>query len=224
MNSVRPGVRAQQQQQKHLSTMLSPNLKSKVEINGNSKAPALKNFSFTQASKDTYVAIPLENIDSSIVSFLAGDKRNNWIYPVGHQVSQRFLEHPALKIYREAYDAGDSWAIGSKTELLEQRFRYQYTTYSKEYAYDVVTNLGAWTEGAPYRDHGINSFGSMTVNGRIVFDKANNQKLMQIEIFNRWSAGSLTRNPFTREPIFDDIKILQPVDVRVQIEVKDKLW
>jgi hypothetical protein len=55
----------------------------------------------------------------------------------------------------------------------------------------------------------------------MIFDKIKNSKSLDIEIFNRWSVGSLTRNPFTRKPMLNGG--LNNVDIFVQIQMKESL-
>jgi len=158
---------------------------------------------------------------SSILDFFGGGKKGDWFYLPGHDVSKRFSEHEALKPYIEAYEAGGKWAANRNEDILVQNFRRQHTTYAKDFAKDVVTLLGVLGEGRGKGDYGTNSYGSFSLRGQIKFDKKMNVKSFSAEIYNKWSIGSLTRNPFTRKPLLS--QGMNSVDMYVQISMSEKL-
>jgi hypothetical protein len=180
-----------------------------------------QSFEFTSPTANDHVAGEGENISSSIMSFLSGGKDGNWFYTPSHEVSKRMMEHSALSPYKEVYENGSNWLNASSEDKLIQNFRRQHTTYLKDFMVDVATIMGAWSEGWSYADFGTNSLGSFSVRGQMVFDRVSNMKSLNVEIYNRWSILSLTRNPFTREPMKTDG--MKSVDMYIQISMYDDL-
>ena len=185
-------------------------------------------FKFTEPTSKDHIAGSGENIDSSLIDFATGDGSSDWFYSPEHKVSKRFLEHSALAAYRKAFDNGNKWADGNNGDHLIQNFKRQHTTYYKDFKVDVATILGAWSEGRGHHDHGTNAYGSFSIRGQTIFNKINNTKTMNIEIFNRWSIESLTRDPTTRKTTslgkyINKYINIKPVDMYVQISLTEKL-
>ena len=194
-------------------------IEAAVPMSGGSQSSG--EFSFTQPKSGNHIAQDGENISSSILDFLTGGKANDWFYQQDHEVSKRLLRHEALKAYIEAYESSESWSKNDNEEFLIQDFGRQHTTYSNDFVKDVTNILGAWGEGKPYHDYGTNALGSFSIRGRLTFDKDTNSKSLSIEVFNRWSMSSLTRNPLTRQPMFNGG--LKNVNMYIQINLNGKL-
>ena len=81
-----------------------------------------------------------------------------------------------------------------RVEKKTQKIDFQFTANFEDFKSDAGSVLGFWREGAPYGDFGTQSFGSYHASGEITIDCCKKGKSIKLELFNRWSTPSLTRN------------------------------
>ena len=159
----------------------------------------------TDPSGLVHIARRNENLRAVVNDFLNGGPADWWLFTANHPVSRRFEKHQGLAWVWAVYDALDQYCccyskIGGPSRL-EQTVRGLYWATLGELGSDIHTSWGMLTEGAPYGDFGIQVVGSFDFWVEMKVDCVARTKSIQIQVYNTLSLRSLTRNPFTRQPL-----------------------
>jgi hypothetical protein len=184
------------------------------------RATPKNKFTFRIPENGGRIAGRSHNLTTTLSDFLDGGGESSWIFNPGHEVSARMLGHPFIENIYNAYSSGGMW-LHTGESYAEWNFDLQYTTFFTDFTNDVGDVLGFWGEGMRHRDFGTNLLGSFNVRGQIIFDRVNNMRSINLDIYNRFTGASMLRNPITRAP--GPGLGLSPVHTYIRISEKESL-
>lgn len=170
----------------------------------------------------TIVAGSGQNLINTIADFFDGGPSNTWVFNYPHNVAKRFQNDRGTKFLWDLYYKDlESYCQFEPGGKKTQKIDFQFTASFDDFKSDAFSVLGYWREGAPYGDFGTQSFGSYRATGEVTIDCCKREKSIKLELFNRWSTASLTRNPITRKSMMSG-NVWNPVDVYVKYDLHDE--
>jgi len=177
------------------------------------------------------VAGPDDNIATTVRDFFNGGPATDWYFNYPHPVTKRLLEQTPFKEFYDIYnnrsllykwckcvDDDFSGNIQQSTgnRVFEQEYDGQFVAPGINFLSDVYDVWGAFGEGTPHNDWGLNIFGSYAAKIKLRVDCENRTASLNFEAWNSWSMASLTRLPIVRDFSFITNNALNPVTITLQ--------
>ena len=145
------------------------------------------------------------NFGQTIFDFFDGGESNTYEFNYPHPLAARLLQNPMLQGFVNWYkNEGPLYCKGRKCSDPSSHVdegEVSFTASSSDFVNDILTEMGAYGEGFSFGDFGINALGSFTLKYRGEVDCSKHKISLHMTAMNDWSIQSLTRNPFTREPL-----------------------